>query len=85
MDVSCHTHDTAALHPEKEPRYPLDRRLCGPQWRSGRDGEENKSLPSRESNPGYPICSVVTILNELSQLSILYVRSKQKKSSPTVK
>jgi hypothetical protein len=27
------------------PRYPLDRRLCGPQSRSGRGGEEKSSHP----------------------------------------
>jgi hypothetical protein len=33
----------AALPPGKEPRYPLDRRLSGPQSRSGRGGEEKNS------------------------------------------
>jgi hypothetical protein len=33
--------------PGKRPRYPLDRRLCGPQRRSGRRGEENP--PIRET------------------------------------
>jgi hypothetical protein len=34
----------AALHPRKPPtRYPLDRRLGGPQSRSGRGGEEKNS------------------------------------------
>jgi hypothetical protein len=30
---------------EKSPMYPLDRRLGGPQRRSGRGGEEKKSQP----------------------------------------
>jgi hypothetical protein len=36
------------LPPEKEPRYPLDRRLGGPQSRSGRRGKE-KILGSTET------------------------------------
>jgi hypothetical protein len=31
--------DLATLPPGKEPKYPLDRRLGGPQSWSGRDGE----------------------------------------------
>jgi hypothetical protein len=31
MEVSGQLHPTAALPPEKEPRYELERRLCGPQ------------------------------------------------------
>jgi hypothetical protein len=34
------------LYPQgKSPWYPLDRRLGGPQSRSGRDGEEKNSQP----------------------------------------
>jgi len=34
------------LYPRgKSPWYPLDRRICGPQSRSGRDGEEKNSQP----------------------------------------
>jgi hypothetical protein len=35
----------SALLPGKEPQYPLERRLDEPQSRSGRGGEEIKSLP----------------------------------------
>jgi hypothetical protein len=35
----------------KSPWYPLDRRLGGPQSRSGRGCEEKNSQPLRESNP----------------------------------
>jgi hypothetical protein len=35
----------AALSQGKSPRYPLDRRLGGPQGRSGRGGEEKNSQP----------------------------------------
>jgi hypothetical protein len=45
-------------HPEgMNPRYRLDRRLGGPQSRSGRRGKEKQSLPLRESNPSRPTCS----------------------------
>jgi hypothetical protein len=36
----------AALQQEKSPWYTLDRRLCGPNSRSGRSGEEKDSQPS---------------------------------------
>jgi hypothetical protein len=43
------------LHPrEKRLRYPLDMRLSGPQSHSGHFGEETKSCPCRDSNPGCP-------------------------------
>jgi hypothetical protein len=45
MEVSGQVHAAAALTPGKEPRYPLDRRLGGPQSRSGRDGKEKNSQP----------------------------------------
>jgi hypothetical protein len=46
LDVSGQFHAPAALHPGKSPLYPLDRRLSGPQSRSGRGGEEkNSELP----------------------------------------
>jgi hypothetical protein len=39
MEVSGHLHSPAALPKGKSPYYPLDRRLGGPQIRSGRGGE----------------------------------------------
>jgi hypothetical protein len=39
---------------ENGPRYPFDRRLGGPQSRSGPSGEDKNLLPCRESNPGRP-------------------------------
>jgi len=48
MDVSGQLHASAALLPEKEPRYQLDKRLGGLQSRSGRGGEEKNS----QSPPG---------------------------------
>jgi hypothetical protein len=47
--VSGQLHAPAALPPGKELRYPLDRRLGGPQSRSGRRGEH--SWPYRDLNP----------------------------------
>jgi hypothetical protein len=43
MEVSVQLHAPAALSPRYEPWYPSDRRLGGPQSRSGRGGEEKKS------------------------------------------
>jgi hypothetical protein len=36
---------TRLLYPQGRPWYPLDRRLGGPQSRSGRGGEEKNSQP----------------------------------------
>jgi hypothetical protein len=65
MEVSGQLHASAAL-----PQYPFDRKLRGPQSSSERSGEEKKSLqsPCRESNPGRPARSLVTILTELFRL-----------------
>jgi hypothetical protein len=43
----------------ESPWYPLDRRLRGPQSRSGPGGEEKNSQPHRESNPRTPIVQPV--------------------------
>jgi hypothetical protein len=40
-----------------EPRYPLGKRLGGPQSRFEGCGEEKTLCPCRESNPGSPVCS----------------------------
>jgi hypothetical protein len=49
--VSGQLHAPAALPPGKEPRYPLDRRLGGPQSRSGRFGEEKILDPTGTRTP----------------------------------
>jgi hypothetical protein len=60
MEVSGQLHAPAGLTAGKEPLYPLDRRVGGPQSRSGRSGEEkNSQPPSRESNPRTPIVQPV--------------------------
>jgi hypothetical protein len=45
MEVSGHRHAQAALPLGKELWYPLDRRLGGPQSRSGPGGKEKNSQP----------------------------------------
>jgi hypothetical protein len=57
MEVSGHLHAPAALPPGKRSRYPLYRRLGGPQGQYRRCGEEKDFCPSRESNPGRPVHS----------------------------
>jgi hypothetical protein len=55
MGVSGQRHAPAALHPrEKDPRYPLDRRLGGPQSRSGRRGLKKNPLPLSGIEPRSP-------------------------------
>jgi hypothetical protein len=50
----------------KNPWYPLDRRLDGPQSWSGRGGEEKILKPCCEWNPGCPNRSLVAISTEPS-------------------
>jgi hypothetical protein len=46
MEVSGQLHASATLPPEKRSSYVLDRRMGGPQSRSGRGGEKkNSQLP----------------------------------------
>jgi hypothetical protein len=60
----------AALLPGKDPRYPLHRRLDGPQSPYGRGGEEKNFCPCRELNPGRPARNLVTILTELPKKNV---------------
>jgi hypothetical protein len=53
------------------PRYPLDRRLGGPQSRFGHSVEEKNSQPPPGIEPDHPACSLVAILTELSSLYLL--------------
>jgi hypothetical protein len=48
LEVSGQLDAPVALPPGKSLRHPLDRRLCGPQSRCGRRGEN--SWPYRDSN-----------------------------------
>jgi hypothetical protein len=56
MEVNGQLHAPASIPQRKEPRYPLDRRLGGPQGRSGRCGEENilLTLSAIEPRPSSP-------------------------------
>jgi hypothetical protein len=49
--LSGQLYDQAALPQRKIPWYPLDRRLGGPQSRSGRGGEEKNSQHLPELEP----------------------------------
>jgi hypothetical protein len=51
MEMSGQLHTSAALPPGKEPLGPMDRKLGGPQSRSGRCGEEENSQPPPEIEP----------------------------------
>jgi hypothetical protein len=60
MYVSGQLHAPAALPQGKISWYPLDRRLGGPQSRSGCSGEEKISQLQPElepQNPDRPVCS----------------------------
>jgi hypothetical protein len=73
MDMSCQLHAPAALPQGKRPWYPLDRRLGGPQSRSGRGGEEKNSRPLsgiEPWNPDRPARSLPIILTEPSRLLV---------------
>jgi hypothetical protein len=77
MEVSGQLHASAALHPLKE--HPLDRRLGGPQSRSGRGGEEKNSqpLPGLEPPTIQPVAQRYTaeilILDNPSLILSLYM------------
>jgi hypothetical protein len=66
LDGSGQIHAPTLYIRGKNPKYPLDRKLCGPQNRYGRCGEEEDPCPYWESNLGRPARSLVTILTELS-------------------
>jgi hypothetical protein len=74
MEVSGQPHASAALSPGKESRYPLYSRLCWPQSRSGRGGEEkipSLRLPEIEpwsSNPYPSQCTDWATAKILSEL-----------------
>jgi hypothetical protein len=46
MEVRGQLQAPAALFPRKDPLYRMDRRLGGPQSRSGRRGEKNVLDPN---------------------------------------
>jgi len=48
MEVSGQLHVPVALLPGKQPQYPLDRRMVGPQSSSGHGVKEKNSQPPPE-------------------------------------
>jgi hypothetical protein len=71
MEVSGQLHDPAALPQRKQPQHPLFTRLCKPQSRSGRYGEERNILPLLRIEPRLlirPARSLVDIPTKLSRL-----------------
>jgi hypothetical protein len=51
LDGGQLTSSPGHITPEKEEWYPLNRRVSGPQRRSGRFGEEENNLPLRGFEP----------------------------------
>jgi hypothetical protein len=54
MEASGQLHTTAALPQGRNPWYPLDRRLGGPQSRSGRWWREKFPAPAGTRSPDHP-------------------------------
>jgi hypothetical protein len=81
MEVSGQLHAPTALPQGKEPLVSMDRRLGGPQSRSGRGGEQKNSqpLPGLESPIIQPVAQRYTA--ELSRLIVVIVLTHM--SSPT--
>jgi hypothetical protein len=62
----------------KSPWYPLDRRLGGPQSRSGRGGEEKNSQPLPGFEP--PIIHPVTQCHTTEPARLLYLKGTAQNS-----
>jgi hypothetical protein len=79
MEVSSQLHAPAALPPRKETLVmnelcPLDRRLGGPQSRSGR-GDEEKKLEVLDKKPHIPQIRVILRSENMDSLNeTKYVR-----------
>jgi hypothetical protein len=58
--VSGQLHAPATSAPERSPRYPLTRRLGGPQSRSGRRGEDNILDSNSDPSVVQPVASRYT-------------------------
>jgi hypothetical protein len=68
MEMSDQLHAPAIYIRKKSILYPFYKRLGRPQSRSGCGGEEKTYIILRESIPGSPASSSVTILTDLPQL-----------------
>jgi hypothetical protein len=73
MEVNGQLHDPAAIAPEKESLVPLDRRLSGPQNRSGHGGEEKNSQPLPGLEPPTIHSVAQRYTTELSRLIMLKI------------
>jgi hypothetical protein len=71
MEISGQPHTPAALLLGKEPPLPIDRRLGGPQSRSGRGGKEkqNSFLLLSGIELGRPVRNLVNTQAELGSFS----------------
>jgi hypothetical protein len=60
--VSGQLHGSATLPPRKDPQYPLDRMMGGPQSRSGQLGAEKILDPTGTLDPSvvHPVASLCT-------------------------
>jgi hypothetical protein len=65
MEVWGQPHAAAALFQGKEPLYPLDRRLGGPQSLCGRYGEKKNFFPL----PGIELPTVQPVAHRYTDLS----------------
>jgi hypothetical protein len=73
MEVSGQLSRPGRFTPSESPLYPSDRRLGGPQSRSGRGGEEKNSHPQQRIvlyNPDRPARSLVAMPTELSRSAL---------------
>jgi hypothetical protein len=55
MIASGYLHGPTDLRRKTGNRYPLDRRLAGPQTRPGQSVERENVRPRRKSNPDSPV------------------------------
>jgi hypothetical protein len=75
MEVIGQRHTPSSLLPGKEPPYPFDRRLGGPQSRSGRSGEEKNSQPLPVLEP--PIIQHVAQLSWLPEHYVMWTNTDE--------
>jgi hypothetical protein len=71
MEVRCQVHTPAVYLRGRISRSPLNTSQSGAQNPYTRGREQKKSLPCRNSNPGRPARSLVTILTELFRLLLV--------------
>jgi hypothetical protein len=75
-EVSGQFHTHAALPRGNSSRYPLDRRLCGPQSRSERCGVEKDllPLPGTEPRPSGPHTVAITAISHSKAVRAIYFK-----------